>query len=239
MSQFPYQQQSRPMNLDYATDEKSVFNFFNAVYAWMCVGLAVTAAVAYFVSQNMQVMRSFQSPGAIVAIVLGLAVLSFGIQAAAFRIGPGVATALFILYAAILGALLSYIFLVYKMSTIGSAFAITGGTFGIMSFIGYVTKRDLTRMGGMLMMAVIGLFLASIVNMFVASGPLSWFITYAVVIVFTLLTAYDTQMLRNIAVQHAGNPKALASYAIVGSLKLYVDFINIFVSILRIMGDRR
>ncbi len=122
MSQFPYQQ-SRPVHLDYATDEKSVFNFFNAVYAWMCVGLAVTAAVAYFVSQNAQLRDMVFSGGrgVTVAIFLGLAVLSFGIQAAAQRIGPGVATALFILYAAILGAALSYIFLIYK-KVFGGAF---------------------------------------------------------------------------------------------------------------------
>jgi FtsH-binding integral membrane protein len=205
----------------------------------MCVGLAVTAAVAWYVSTNTQIMQMLYGKGITVAIFLGLAVLSFGIQAAALRIGPGVATALFILYAAILGAALSYIFLVYDIGTIGAAFAITGGTFGVMSFIGYVTKRDLTRLGGILTMAAIGLFIASLVNVFMASSPLSWFITYAVVIVFTGLVAYHTQMLRKIAIEHSGNPRALASYAIIGSLLLYVDFINIFVSILRILGSRR
>ncbi|QOV91505.1 Bax inhibitor-1/YccA family protein [Humisphaera borealis] len=238
MSQFPYQQ-SKPFDLNYATDEKSVFNFFNAVYAWMCVGLAVTAAVAYIVSMNVQVVVAMNAKGITIALFLGLAVLSYGIQAAAHKIGAGAATALFILYAAILGAALSYIFIIYKMSTIGAAFAITGGTFGVMSVLGYVTKRDLTRLGGMLTMAAIGLFIASLVNIFMQSSGLSWIITYAVVIVFTGLVAYHTQSLREIAVANSGNPRALASHAIVGSLILYVDFINIFVSILRILGSRK
>lgn len=237
MSQFPYQQ-SRPFDLNYATDEKSVFNFFNAVYAWMCVGLAVTAAVAWGVAAYAPGLV-FRGTGVTVAIFLGLAVLSFAIQAAAHKIGPGAATALFILYAAILGAALSYIFIIYRLSTIGAAFAITGGTFGVMSFIGFVTKRDLTRLGGILTMAAIGLFIASLVNLFMQSSAMSWVITYAVVIVFTGLVAYHTQMLREIAIANSGNPRALASHAIVGSLLLYVDFINIFVSILRIIGDRR
>lgn len=216
-----------------------MFNFFNAVYAWMAVGLAVTAATAWLVAQNTTLVYALNGRGAVVAIVLGLAVLSMIIRGAAEKIGPGAATALFIAYAGILGAALSSIFLVYKISTIGAAFAITGGTFGVMSVVGYTTKTDLSRMGGILMMAVVGLFIASIVNVFTASGPLSWVITYAVVVVFTLLIAYHTQMLRRLAVATVGNQRAAASYAIVGSLMLYVDFINIFVSVLRILGSRR
>ena len=115
----------------------------------------------------------------------------------------------------------------------------TAGVFGGMSVYGFVTKRDLTSMGSFLFMAVWGLFLATIVNFFVASTGLSWLLTYAILAVFILLTAYDTQRLKIIAEQVRGDARSSASYAIIGSLSLYLDFINMFLSILRIMGNRR
>jgi FtsH-binding integral membrane protein len=239
VSQFPQQRASSQWQLKENTTDRAVFNFFNAVYAWMAVGLAVTATTAWLVAQNTTLVYALYGKGVVLAIFLGLAVLSWGIRSAAEKIGPGGATALFVLYAGILGAALSYIFLIYQLSTIGAAFAITGGTFGVMSVIGYTTKTDLTRLGGILTMVAVGLFIASLVNIFTASGPLSWVITYGVVIVFTGLIAYHTQMLRSLATATAGNERAAASYAIIGSLILYVDFINIFVSVLRILGSRR
>lgn len=238
MSMFP-QSTNRPIELDYAKDDQSVFNFFNAVYAWMAVGLAVTATVAWLVSRNTQLVVAMNAKGLILAIFLGLAALSFGIRAAAMKIGAGTATVLFVLYAAILGAAISYIFLIYNIQVLAGAFVITAGTFGVMSFVGFVLKKDLSKMGSILMMLVIGLFIASLVNIFIASSAVSWIITYACVVVFTLLTAYDTQMLKNMAYQTQGNPDLAARLAIVGSLCLYVDFINLFLSILRIMGGRK
>jgi FtsH-binding integral membrane protein len=231
--------QARPIELDYGTDEKVVFNFFNAVYAWMAVGLAVTATVAYLMSSVPQVMQMFWGRGASVAVLLGLALLAYSIRASAHKIGVGLATALFLLYAALIGAVLSFIFLVYSIETIGASFFMTAGVFAGMSVYGFVTKRDLTKIGSVLIMCVWGLFLATIVNIFLANNALSWIITYAVLAVFIGLTAYDTHMLKEIAQRTRGDARLAARYAIVGSLNLYVDFINMFMSILRIMGSRR
>jgi len=237
MSMYP---QTRAHELEYGTDDRVVFNFFNTVYAWMAVGLAVTATVAYLMAQSPAALAIIYGSKAGYAVG-GLAAfaIAWAVQSMAMRISPVVATAMFLLYAAVIGALLSGIFKTYDNATIGSAFLITGGVFGGMSVYGFVTKRDLTGMGSILIMCAWGLFLASLVNIFLASSVISWFITYAVLAVFIGLTAYDTQKLRQIALQLQGNPSMAARYAIVGSLHLYVDFINIFISILRILGSRR
>jgi FtsH-binding integral membrane protein len=219
--------------------EGVIASFFNAVYAWMAVGLAVTGIVAWLVSQNTSMMMALHGSGMTIVLLLGLVVLSFVIGASAHRIGPGPATGLFLVYSAGMGALLSYIFVVYKLGTIVTAFGATAGTFAVMSVIGFTTKRDLSRMGSILIMIVIGLFIASLVNFFARSSALSWAVTYIAVVAFTLLTAYDTQRLKHVAVETAGNARAAASYAIVGALSLYLNFINIFISLLRILGDRR
>lgn len=230
---------NQPFELEYSTDEKAVFNFFNAVYAWMCVGLAVTGTVAYLVSQHIQMVVALNSKGVIVAAVLGLWAMASFIRTAAHNISVGFATALFLAYSAAIGALLSYIFLIYSIGTIAAAFVMTAGTFGAMSLYGYVTKRDLTSMGSVMVMLAFGLFFGSIANVFIASNAFSWVITYGVLIVFTALVAYRTQQLKTIAYETIGNGKLAARYAIVGSLTLYIEFINIFMSILRILGNRR
>lgn len=237
MSQFP---QTRRYELDYGTDSSVVPSFFNTVYAWMAVGLAVTGCVAYLVSQSPQIMMMFQGGnGFMIFMALALFGIAMLVQTAAMRISAGAGIALFLLYATLLGALLAPIFIVYDMATLGGAFLITGGTFGAMSLYGFVTKRDLTKIGSFLVMAFIGLFLASLVNIFWANNALSWIITYGVLAVFIGITAYQTQQLKNVAEQLRGQPDMLARYAIVGSLTLYIAFINMFLSILRILGSRR
>lgn len=240
MSMYP-QSSRRPYELEYATSDKTLSKFFNVVYAWMAVGLAVTAAVAYFVSQNPTILRAIYGRGPAVAVVvsLGMFAIAWGVQAAAMRISANVATALFLLYSALMGVLCSYIFIVYQMKTIGAAFVVTGGVFAAMSVYGFITKRDLTAIGSFLVMAVIGLFIASLVNLWIASDGLSWLITYAVLAVFIGLTAYETQKLKILAQQYGDNPAVAPRIAIIGSLLLYIAFINMFLSILRIMGNRR
>lgn len=241
MSMFPQSGSRKPFELEYANDNKSVPRFFNVVYAWMAVGLAVTAAVAWFGSQSPVLLHALYGSRAGYAI-FGLAAfaLAMFVQSAGLRINANLATALFLLYAAIVGMLLCGIFVVYPPKTILTAFLITGGTFGGMSVYGFVTKRDLSRMGSILIMCAWGLFLASIANFFfIQSGPFSWLITYAVLAVFIGLTAYETQKLREIAIAYGDDPVMAPRFAIIGSLWLYVDFINIFVSILRILGDRK
>ena len=242
MSMFPGSgAQRKPWELEYGSYDRPMARFFNTVYAWMAVGLAVTAAVAWFVSQSQVGLQMVYGggKGMLVAILLGMFAISWGVQSAAMRINANVATALFLLYSAMMGALLSGIFVVYKMQTIGGAFLMTAGTFGAMSVYGFVTKRDLTGIGSILVMAAIGLFLASIVNIFLASNGLSWIITYAVLGVFIGITAYETQKLKVMASQFGSDPNMAPRIAIIGSLILYISFINLFTSILRIMGDRR
>jgi FtsH-binding integral membrane protein len=233
--------QRKPWELEYGAYDRPMARFFNTVYAWMAVGLAVTAAVAWFVSQSDVGLRMVYGGGSgmMVVILLGMFAISWGVQSAAMRINANVATALFLLYSALMGALMSGIFVIYKMPTIGGSFLMTTGTFAAMSIYGFVTKRDLTGIGSILVMAAIGLFLASIVNLFLASNGLSWIITYAVLGVFIGITAYETQKLKVLASQFGSDPNMAPRIAIIGSLLLYISFMNMFTSILRIMGDRR
>jgi FtsH-binding integral membrane protein len=232
--------QAQRYELDYSKDGGAVFNFFNAVYAWMAVGLAVTAAVAYFVSQSPAILRfMYVNKFVFVALLLGSWAISWGVQKAAASISAVAATILFMVYAAVIGALFSGLLIVYPLSTIGSAFLLTGGTFGVMSIYGFITKRDLTGIGSILVMAAFGLIAASVVNIFIASNAFSWFLTYAILAVFIGLTAYQTQQLKVFAHEHAGNADLASRMAIIGSLTLYVAFINMFLSILRILGDRK
>jgi hypothetical protein len=146
---------------------------------------------------------------------------------------------LFLVYAALMGVLISDIFLSYSLVTLGAAFLVTAGTFASLSLYGFVTKRDLTGFGSICIMGLWGLILASFVNMFMASNMLDWVITYGIVFVCIGIITYRTQMLKQMALQTAGAPDLAARYAIIGSLILYVSFVNLFISILRIMGNRR
>jgi FtsH-binding integral membrane protein len=241
MSMFPQDNTTRrPFELAQVSEqEKAIFHFFNAVYAWMCVGMAVTATVAWVVAQNAAMVRAFSSTGVAIVFLLGLVAMTWAIQSAAQRIQPTLATALFLLLSALIGAFLSGIFVVYHLQTIAAAFVMTAGVFGGMSIYGFVTKRDLTAMRSILIMCVMGLFLATIVNLFIANSFFFWILNYAILAVFIGLTAADTQRLKAIAQQVSGDARASASYAIVGSLQLYLDFINMFMAILNIMGGSR
>ncbi|HEY1923399.1 MAG TPA: Bax inhibitor-1/YccA family protein [Tepidisphaeraceae bacterium] len=236
----PMSGQSQP--LDYSSSgvrDRAVIHFFNAVYAWMAVGLAVTASVAYAVSTNIALMRHFLSTGAMFGIVLVELVLVVAISGAVNRINATVATALFVLFAAINGLMLSSIFLVYTLPSLAGTFIACAAMFGAMSLYGMFTKTDLTSLGKILFMALIGLIVASVVNIFVASSALYWLVSYAGVAIFAGLTAYDTQKLQAIAVQTQGSPAMAARLSVTGALMLYLDFINMFLLLLRIMGKQR
>ncbi len=213
--------------------------FFNTVYAWMASGLALTAVVAKYISSNYGAMRSIFQPGTLLILFLVELALVIGLSRAIQRINSSVATALFLLYSAINGLTLSAIFMVYTSASLAGTFAVTAGTFGVMSLYGFVTKRDLTALGSMLFMALIGLIIASVVNIFLASEGLYWIISYAGVLIFVGLTAYDTQKLRSFAMQTTHDREMSNRLAIYGALILYLDFINLFILLLRIMGKRR
>jgi uncharacterized protein len=225
--------------IPYATpaDEMTVAQFFNAVYAWMAAGLALTGVVAYAVFNRLLPIPL--TMGTFLFLFVLQIVLVMAISGAVNRISPIVATAMFLFYAALNGVTLSVLFYAYKQSSLASAFFITAGTFGAMSVYGYTTRRDLTRFGSLLFAALIGFVIASVVNIFLHSPMLYWIVSYAGVFIFIALTAYDTQALKIIAAQTAGNPRMASRMAIVGSLRLYLDFINLFLLILRLMNDRR
>ena len=239
MSQFPNpygMNRSQPWDMA-GSSNPAITRFFNAVYAWMCAGLAVTAAVSWYIAQSPQMVMSLYR--AWIPLVIVELVLVVVISRAVNKVSTNVATLLFLLYAAINGLTLSVIFLVFAKSTLASAFIISAGTFGAMSIFGMVTKRDLTGMGRIMYMLLIGLVIASIVSFFWHNSALQVIINYVGVLVFVGLTAYDTQKLKAIADQTQDNPALAARLSIVGSLILYLDFINLFLFILQLMGDRR
>jgi FtsH-binding integral membrane protein len=242
VSNFPNSFGASHADLDYESrvDSVTVGQFFNMVYAWMCVGLAVTAVVGWLVSHTPALMNLvYASRAGYFIIGLGAFFIAMYVQTQAGRLTVGVSTALFLLYAAIIGALIGGIYLFYPVKTLVSAFVLTGGTFGVMSVYGFVTKRDLSRMGSIAIMLLWGFFIASLVNFWLANNALSWIITYGILILFVGITAYQTQQLRMMAMQFGNNREMASRYAIVGSLVLYIAFINMFLSILRILGDRR
>ncbi len=222
----------------YAVDRGAVAAFFNVAYAWMAAGLALTAVVAWFVSTQPDIQRVvFNLPVLIGLIVVELA-LVWVISAAVNRLNATTATALFMLYAALNGLTLSVIFLRYTHASIASTFLVTAGTFGAMSVYGFVTKRDLTKLGSLLFMALIGFLIASVVIIFLKSPAMYWILTYVGVLIFVGLTAYDTQKLKEVAAETAHDSNMAARLAVTGALILYLDFINLFLLLLRILGNR-
>jgi uncharacterized protein len=242
MSQYPQQYNGVSMRervAGYPVERATVAAFFNVVYAWMCAGLALTAVVAWYISTRPDLMTQiFRGPMLIGLIIAELA-LVWTVSAAVNKLSAPVATALFMLYSALNGLTLSVLFIAYTHKSLGSTFVISAAMFGTMSVFGMVTKRDLTRLGSFLFMALIGLVIASVVNIFLASSTMYWIISYAGVLIFVGLTAYDTQRLKKVAEYTAGDPRMAARLAVNGALTLYLDFINLFLLMLRILGDRR
>ena len=215
--------------------------FMRGVYLWMCIGLAVTAVLAFATLSfaplaNFVFASQYTFYGLLIAEVL----LVIALSAAIHKLSAFAATGMFILYSALNGMTLSAILLVYTQQSVFSAFLTTAGMFGAMSIYGLVTKRDLTGMGSFMMMGLFGIIIAMVVNMFVGSSMLDLGISILGVFIFLGLTAYDTQSLRNMG-ESAPMDDALAIRrgTIIGALKLYLDFINIFIMLLRIFGDRR
>ncbi|WP_205437853.1 Bax inhibitor-1/YccA family protein [Edwardsiella tarda] len=211
------------------------------VYGWMCCGLLLTALVAWYAARTPAVMELIFANK---VIFFGLIIVQLGVvfvlSGMVNRLSGSAATGLFMFYSLLTGLTLSSIFIVYTYSSIASTFVVSAGMFGAMSLYGYTTKRDLSGMGSMLFMALIGLVLASLVNIWLKSSTLTWIVTYAGVLIFVGLTAYDTQKLRMMGEQIASDDRdGFRRYAIMGALTLYLDFINLFLMLLRIFGDRR
>ncbi len=216
--------------------------FFNKVYMWMGLALTITGIVAMRVADSGVFMNMFTQGGStwpfyiLIAIELGLV---WWMSSRIDSMSSGFATGLFILYSALNGVTLSVLFYVYTSASIASTFFITAGTFGACSAFGYFTKKDLSSIGGFLYMALIGLIIASVVNWFLASPALYWIISYIGVGIFIGLTAYDTQKLKKMSLEVDVNSEEGKKGAVMGALALYLDFINMFIFLLRIFGNRR
>jgi uncharacterized protein len=219
-----------------------VNEFIRSVYNWMAIGLALTGFTAYYVANTPALVQAiFGNQILFFGLIIGELALVFIISARIQKMQASTATALFVVYSILNGATLSFVFLVYTASSITSTFFVCAATFVACSIYGWTTKRDLTSMGGFMTMGLIGIIIASVVNMFFRSSAMSMIISYIGVIVFVGLTAYDTQHLKSMALTQPDDIGAgvVRKGAILGALKLYLDFINLFLMLLRILGGSR
>ncbi len=207
------------------------------VYNYMCIGLAMTGAVAFAASTSMELMQTIHGTGLKWIIMLAPLGFVFFLSARIHAMSASTAQTVFWVYSALMGLSLSYIFLAYTGTTITRVFFITAATFAGMSLYGYTTKRDLSGMGSFLFMGLIGIIIASIVNMFLASSALHFVISVIGVLVFVGLTAYDTQSIKSMYLQ-TDSGETHQKKAIMGALRLYLDFINLFIMLLSIFGNR-
>lgn len=210
------------------------------VFVWMTLALAITGLTAYGVATSPALLSLiFSSKVTFFGLIIAEFALVFAISGAINRLSLSTATLLFILYSIVNGATLSTIFFAFSVATIGKVFFITAGTFGAMALVGYTTKTDLTSMGKLLFMALLGIIIASVVNMFVGSSGLDLILSYVGVLVFVGLTAYDTQKIKQMCQSAPDAGESTQKLALIGALSLYLDFINLFLYLLRIFGRRR
>ncbi len=228
-----------PTTLETADIER---RFLMRVYAWMALALLISGLVAFSTAVSPQLILGpiMRLPGGIMILFFAQLALVMGLSFGLRKMSPGLATGLFLIYAAMTGLTLSVFLMVYTVSSIMSAFIAASATFGLCSAFGLVTNIDLSKFRGILFMALIGLVVASIVNIFVSSTVLDWVLTYVGVLIFVGLTAYDTQRLKRMAVGVDAEGGEVAKKAsIMGALMLYLDFINLFLRFTRIFGRQR
>lgn len=227
------------------TSKATLSSFMSRVFTWMTLALLVTAITAYFFANSPSLL------GLLITAEGGMSILGWIVMFAPFglvllmgfgfqRMSRTALTGVFFAYSVLMGMSLSFILLAYTGSSIFTTFAITAGTFGVMAFLGYTTKTDLSKFGSILFMALIGIIIASLVNFFMHSGTLDYIISILGVLIFTGLTAYDVQKLKRIG-SAVGEYQGIDTekLSIMGALSLYLDFINLFLFLLRFLGDRR
>ena len=220
--------------------DNGLIEFIRRTYAWMCGGLLLTALVAYVVASNQTLTNFFFTNiiifyGLILLEIILVGYLAFRVQ----KMSTASAKGIFLAYAALNGVTLSLLFIIYTSSSIALTFLVTAGMFGLMSLYGYFTKKDLTTMGHIALMALFGLIIASLINLFLSNSGLYWITTYAGVLIFTVLIAYDAQKLKQLYVLGQNTVGGEVKESIIGALTLYLDFINLFINLLRIFGKRR
>lgn len=212
-----------------------------SVYVWMTLALVITGFVSMYVAQSYQMISFiFGNKLALWGMLIAELAVVFYLSARINSISFTKATVMFIIYSILNGATLASIFLVYTMSSIASTFFVAAGTFGVMALYGYVTKSDLTRIGNICLMALIGLIIATLVSLFWQNSMLQMIITYAGVILFVGLTAYDSQKIKRLLTADGIEvTEETQKIALLGALTLYLDFINLFLYLLRLLGDRK
>lgn len=215
--------------------------YISQVFGWMSCGLLLTAFVAWYSAQTPVILQLlFSNQITFFGLIIAQLALVFVLSGMVTQLSGSLATTLFMLYSMLTGLTLSSIFILYTSASIASAFVVTSGMFGAMTVYGYTTKRDLSSFGNLLFMALIGIILASLMNMWLKNTALMWLITYVGVLVFVALTAYDTQKLKSIGSSLSiDNQDQFRKYSIIGALTLYLDFINLFLMMIRIFGNRR
>jgi FtsH-binding integral membrane protein len=239
VTQNPYDDTLIYQSAEYQQELAIQRTFMARVYGWMTIGLLTTALVALAVASSPTLIKIFvMNSGMRFGLIIANIAIALGFGFLIHRIPVAVASALFIVYSIIIGLMLSVVLLVYTASSVAGTFFITAGMFGAMSVYGYVTKRDLSGLGTFLMMGLIGLLIAIVVNIFLQSSMMHWIISFAGVLIFTLLTAYDTQKIKQ---SYANGEAGSATYkktALHGAFELYLDFINLFIYLLQFMGRR-
>lgn len=222
----------------YETTAVATNTLIRSVYIWMCTALLLTGATATLVAGSPRIMEIVFSSN---IFFWGLLIAQFGlvwaISAKVNSFSLPTLSGLFMLYSVLTGVTFSVFFLAFTAESIASTFFITAGTFAAMSLYGYFTKSDLTKLGNLMLMALIGIIIASVVNIFLKSEMMYWIVTYIGVLVFIGLIAYDTQKIKALA--YANDNEHTQKLAICGALSLYLDFINLFIMLLRIFGQRK
>lgn len=225
------------INVTSEEQKVQVADYITKVYGWMFFGLALSAVVAYYVSNTPEIIQYLLKNTMVFwAILIGELILVGALVVRIQKMSVQTATLMFLFYAALNGLVFAPLLLIYTGASIGTTFAVTAGTFGVMSAYGYFTKEDLSSFGKIMFMGLIGLIIASIANIFLHSNTLEWIVTFIGIGVFVGLTAYDTQKIKQYAL--IPDEEMRKKGAIMGALALYLDFVNLFIFLLRIFGRR-
>ncbi|NLG85551.1 MAG: Bax inhibitor-1/YccA family protein [Firmicutes bacterium] len=214
-------------------------SFFVRVYGWMTLALCLTGLSAAYVLKSPRLLMALSDRNFFIGLLLGELAIVLILSAAIGKISATAATIGFLVYAVVNGLAFSVLFLVYTASSIASAFFVCAAVFGGMCLYGHLTKRDLTSLGSLLVMGLFGLVVASLVNLFLNNSLVSWVTTYAGLFIFIGLTAYDAQRLKTMAAAEAEGEEIARKAAVIGALALYLDFINLFLRLLRLLGKKR
>ena len=222
---------------DYQVREQ---DFLTRVYGWMCFALTVTGLVALYVASTPTLVRAVATNQMLFfGLIITEIVAVIALTAAINKISMATAVLLFIGYSALNGVTLSVILLIFTATSVASTFFATAATFAVMSCVGWYTKKDLTSIGNLCFMALIGIIIASLVNIFLQSSMMYWIVTYIGILIFVGLIAYDTQKIKKMSTTIETDSEAGKKTAIMGALALYLDFINLFLLLLRLFGNRR